>query len=275
MAAERLAQTVAAERVLHEARARLGAVLVVAVLDERVHHRAYIGEQIGTVRAFLNEQALFGIRRAHTARNVDAEAAVLVCHKAHIAERGVYGVRRAATERYLELARHFDLSGDSKQIFRDSLSVGETVCEFSLLHAGQRTAHDVARVVTAAALCVDPDIDHLFHDDRQHSRGKIVELHCLTGGELDFVYLVFIDDSGQKFQLFLRHTPAGAAQAQHIFGGVALCIAAEAAAESFVVFSAEIPLRERLELFFKRPDFAAELLYKILIHHSDPLPFKF
>ena len=214
-----------AQRLLQVAGARLAAVFVVAVCAEGQPHRLDVIEDLAR-RHRLGDQHAEARIVAQAARAVHVEQAVRPRRKAQIAERRVRHVSRSVRKAHLELAGHLLRLDERRQVVARGLRPRQHVEVLPLLHAGERGAHHIARVVAAAAHRDDAMVERALDDVADRLPRQVVQLDGLAGGEVDAPDAVPADHLRRERQLLRRHAARRHAQAQHARLAVALRIGA-------------------------------------------------
>ena len=109
-----------------------------------------------------------------------------------------------------------DLASNREQVLCRCLRIRFYIECLTFLHAGERTHHDISRIVSTAASAVNLTRDGFLHEDRNLLCFQVVELHGLTGGKLHKLHTVISHCLGEEFQTFFRQVPACHSETQHV-----------------------------------------------------------
>ena len=165
---------------------------------------------------FVHEDAHL-ITAAKTTRDAECKGSVRICHKSHIAEGAVYGIIRTVAECDLQLSRHVDLTSDGKQILCRCLRIRFYIECLTFLHAGERTHHDISRIVSTAASAVNFTCDGFLHENRNLLCFQVMELYSLAGGELHELHAIVFYCLNEEFQALFCQVSACHSETQHMF----------------------------------------------------------
>jgi hypothetical protein len=237
------------------------------VLAEGVHHGLYIVEDLGGVHGLIHQHSHAVAHGPQSPGDAEGERPVRLRPEAHVPEGAVDGIVRAVGESDLQLPGHADFPADGEEVVRHRLRVGIGVEGLPLLHAGEGAAHDVPGVVPAAAPAEDAAGDGRLHDGGDLLRREVVELHRLTGGELQPPDVIALHGVRQELQPLRRQPSGGQAQAQHVLFRVPLGVAAHAAGDALIVLPVDFPLLELPDFFGEGLNLLPVRLNPLLVHH--------
>ncbi len=195
----------AAQGLNHEPGARLGAVFVVAVFAEGIDHGHDIIGNVTGIYMFGHFHAEAG-DIAKPAGGIDVEGPVFTGHKSQVAESRVGFVGIAPGECDLEFAGHLRSVNEVHEELRRGFGPGQHIKGFPGVHSGEGRTHDVAGIVSTAAIADNVHIQGVVHDGIYLFRHQVMQLHGLAGGEVHQGHLLFIQGADQEIQLVFRQT---------------------------------------------------------------------
>ena len=175
-------------------------------------------------------------------------------------------VVRPIAERDFQLTGHVDIPADGQQVFGYCLGVGHNVKRLPRLHTAERAGHHVPGIVAAAALGENGAVNCRFHDFGHLACRQVVELDGLAGGQFYPVYLLTLHCLGQKFQLLQGQPAARHTQAQHVPGGVPLCIGTQAPGYALIGFPVELAPVKSADGLLKGLNFCPERAGPLVVH---------
>ena len=239
---------------------------------ERVDHGLDVVQDLSDRHGFVHQHA-HAVIVAQTTGDAQGEGAVRLGLEAHVTEGAVDRVVHAVAEGDFQFPGHVDIPADGQQILGCRLRPGHHVKGLSGLYAAQRAAHDVAGIVSAAALTENVTADGLRHQRRHLLSGQVVKLHSLAGGQLQLPDIIALHRFRQKLQPLQRQTAACHPQAQHVFGGIFLCVGTHPAGDALIGFFVQLSLLKGADGVCKRSDLFPESLNPLFVHHNDPTSF--
>ncbi len=155
----------------------------------------------------------------------------------------------AAGECDLEFAGHLRSVNEVHEELRRGFGPGQHIKGFPGVHSGEGRTHDVAGIVSTAAIADNVHIQGVVHDGIYLFRHQVMQLHGLAGGEVHQGHLLFIQGADQEIQLVFRQTAGRGPQPQHVVLAVTLGIAAIFAGETLVVLFGQFSGMKRFSFF--------------------------